>query len=158
MVTTNTSTVDPAEAQAETVKALAAAGLEIRHGIWKVSGNSFLVSQDAHEPKPDLMSMQRKIKKTFKSISIEVRGTGDTAGFSFSGEGRRFVVKPGPNWQKVTVERGATGVVMKVDDEEKPSVEKIAFDVTPATLVSDGIIYIRFIGQKGEFRNLQVDE
>jgi serine/threonine protein kinase len=148
-----------AEIQAESAKNLAAMGLEVRHGIWKASNNGVLqVSQDPKEPKADLMSLQRKIKKTFKSITVEVRGNGDAAGFSFSGEGRRYLVKPGANWQKVTVERGATGVVLKVDDEETPSIEKIAFDVTPANLVSDGIIYIRFVGVRGEFRNLVVSE
>ena len=148
-----------AELAAESAKNLAALGLEVRHGIWKASNNGVLqVTQDTKEQKPDLMSLQRKIKKTFKSISVEVRGNGDAAGFSFSGEGRRYLVKPGANWQKVTVERGATGVVLKVDDEETPSIEKIAFDVTPANLVADGIIYIRFVGTRGEFRNLVVSE
>ena len=72
--------------------------------------------------------------------------------------GRRFVVRPTANWQKVTVERSGISVLMKVDDEDKPSVERINPDVTANNLVTDGILYIRFIGQRGEFRNLQVDE
>ena len=150
-----------AEAQAETEKILAAAKLVIRHGLWRAAPNPsgvYSVAQDPSAEDPTLMSLQRNIKKGFKSVSIEVRGTGEAAGFSFSGKGRRFLVKPSSNWQKVSIERDKDGVVMKVDDEVTQSIEKIAFDVTPANLVADGIIYIRFVGTKGEFRNLQVDE
>jgi hypothetical protein len=150
-----------AEVQAETEKILAAAKLEIRHGLWRATPNPngvYSVAQDPSAEDPTLMSLQRTVKKGFKSVSIEVRGSGDAAGFSFSGKGRRFLIKPTSNWQKVSIERDKDGVVMKVDDEVAQSIEKIAFDVTPANLVADGILYIRFVGTKGEFRNLQVDE
>ena len=150
-----------AEQQAQTVKVLADAKLEIRKGIWRATPNSnvYSCSQDPNEQEKDLMSLQRKISRSFKSISIEVRGNGDAGGLSFSGKGRRFLVKPNPNWQKITVERGKDEIVLRVNDDIQQSIEKIGSDVTPSNLVAaDGMLYIRFVGIKGEFRNLQVDE
>jgi len=141
----------------EVVKALAAKNLEVRHGIWKVGADGIMqANPDPKDQTPNLMSLKRPIGKTFKTISVEVRGTGDAAGFSF-GEGRRYTVTPTLDWQKLTIERGSK-VVFKVGNDARESTDTIGKDVTPENLVTEGVLYLRFKGVKGEFRNLVVEE
>ncbi|HYG75510.1 MAG TPA: protein kinase [Planctomycetota bacterium] len=144
-------------ADPEMVKALADKGLEINRGIWKLQNNIWQAFGDPTDSNTTLMSLKRSLKKTFSKVSIEVRGTGDQAGFSF-GKDRRFVIKPDGGWQRVTVERKDNRIVFTVDNAPRESVEPIGQGVNADNLVSEGIMYIRFQGTKGEFRNLTVVE
>lgn len=148
----------PAPVDEEVVKALAAKGLEINRGVWVLSGNIFRGVPDAGDTETKLMSLKAGIKKNFSKVSVEVRGLGgDQAGFSF-GKGRRFVVRPDGGWQKVTVERNNGGrPQLTVDGKPVDSLDKPDAGVNPDNLVLDGILYLRFQGPKGEFRNFAID-
>ena len=142
----------------EVVKAMAAKGLEINRGQWVVSGNIFRGTPDVGDTDTKLMSLKASIKKNFTKVSVEVRGVGgEMAGFSF-GKGRRYVIKPDGGWQKVTVERNNGGrPQLTIDGKPVESLDKVEAGVNPDNLVLDGILYLRFQGPKGEFRNLTID-
>jgi serine/threonine protein kinase len=142
----------------EVVKAMAAKGLEINRGQWVVSGNIFRGTPDPGDNDTKLMSLKTNIKKNFSKVSVEVRGVGgEMAGFSF-GKGRRYVIKPDGGWQKVTVERNNGGrPQLTIDGKPIESLDKPEAGVNPDNLVLDGVLYLRFQGPKGEFRNLTID-
>jgi len=144
-------------ADPDVVKALADKGLEINRGIWKLANNIWQAFGDPTDKNTTLMSLKRNIKKTFSKVSIEVRGTGDQAGFSFGNE-RRYVIKPDGGWQRILVERKDGKVTLTVDNNPRDSLEPIGAAVNFDNLAADGVMYIRFQGTKGEFRNLTVVE
>ncbi|MCY3019687.1 MAG: hypothetical protein NTW87_11745, partial [Planctomycetota bacterium] len=152
----NPAAAAPPAQDPEVTKALAVWGLEVNRGLWKVGADGVLqASQNPADQMPSLMSLKRVLKKDFKTITIEVRGSGDATGFSF-GKARRFMVRPDGSWQKLTVERN--GVAFKSNGKACDSLEPIGKDVVADNLVADGTVYIRFEGTKGEFRNLVVEE
>ena len=142
----------------EVVKLLSDRGLEPKLGIWKMaSGNIMQALPNPAHTTPNLMSLKHMLKKSFKGVSMEVRGTGEAAGFSF-GEGRRFFIKPDDTWQRVTIERKDKEVILKVNGKVTESIEDIGKDVTADNVAAEGQVYIRFQGTKGEFRYFNADE
>lgn len=149
----------PAGMEKEAYDALKAKGLDHQRGVWQIAGDGSFRCFNDPDPgnkSPTLMSLKRAISKTFKKISIEVRGSGDETGFSF-GTGRRFVVKPSTSWQTITVERDKD-ITMKVDGKAAKSLDELGADVKPDNLAADGLVYIRFVGNQGDLRNLVVEE
>jgi hypothetical protein len=145
----------------ETTKALKAMGLEVQRGKWSIASGDVLKCENDPDPantSPTLMSLRRAISKNFKKITLEIRGGGDSAGFSFKGEGRRFVVKPSTAWQTISLTREGAKVVFKLENKVVESLEKIAADVTAENIAADGTVFFRFVGPQGELRNIKVED
>jgi hypothetical protein len=85
---------------------------------------------------------------------VEFRGEGDAAGFSF-GNGQRFLVRPTPAWQKLSLEvvQGEK-LELRVEGEARASLEA-SKDVTADQLPD--YVFLRGQGTRIEFRNFAVD-
>ena len=148
----------PTPSDPDVVRQLGERNLEPKLGIWKIAtGNIMQAFPNPAHATPNIMTLKRPIKKTFKTISLEVRGMGESAGFSF-GTGKRYVIHPEETWQKISVERKEKEVVFTVNGKVMASLDDIAKEVTPDNLAEEGHVYIRFNGTKGEFRYITVSE
>lgn len=144
------ATEGPVQEEAQRL-ALQALAWEIRRGVWKITPEKTLLARA--ETGNDLMLLRRELK-TFNQVSMEIRGAGDAAGFSFS-RSARYMVKPTETWQKVTVQVfGGDQLRLLIDGEPRASLE----DVSGITTEHLGdVVYIRAEGTFFEVRNFTVD-
>ncbi|MCZ7648531.1 MAG: protein kinase [Planctomycetota bacterium] len=131
--------------------ALKALGWEITRGVWTITPEKSLLARA--EPGKDLMLLRRALGG-FNTLSMELRGNGDAAGYSFT-RSARFLVKPTDQWQKVSVEvHGGDKLRLLVDGEPRSSLEDVG-DFTTEQMPD--VVYIRAQGSHIEIRNFSVD-
>ncbi len=124
---------------------------EIVRGRWTV--NPDFSFEGAPDPGMQLFSLQRQ-RPTFERLEVEVRGNGDAVGFSF-GKGQRYLIRPIPVWQKVSLHRlPGNQLEMRVDGERRDSIE--ALNVSSASELP-GDLHLRGQGTCIEFRNFSIN-
>ena len=127
-------------------------GWEISKGKWMITPEKILVGE--LDASTQVVTIKRELKR-FKSISVELRGDGESTGFSFGASGSRFVIKPGKNWQKLTLEVDASdSLKLLVDGALATSADPV--DCKTANQLPD-YIFLRSKGGRVEFRNFSVD-
>lgn len=142
----------PAAAQdAKETEALAKLGWEISKGVWRAGSDGIMSGMAAADSQ--LISLKGKLKP-FSTLTVEMRGDADAAGFSF-GTGMRFVIKPGDKWQivKLQVVEGDR-LQLLVDGEPRNSLEDVG-KVTSDQFADS--VYLRAEGKKIEFRNFKLE-
>ena len=87
----------PAQQSPEEAKQIQALGLELSSGVWKLENDGTLTGARAEGN--DLVALKYRLSG-FREISVELRGEGDLAGFSF-GQGKRWSVRALDTWQKL---------------------------------------------------------
>lgn len=136
---------DPKETEA-----LKKLGWEISKGVWKTGANGELTGTAADGTQ---ISIKTALKR-FSTITVEMRGDADAAGFSF-GTGMRFVVKPSDKWQvvKLQIVEG-DHLQLTIDGDPRNSLE----DTGKITTDQFGdSVYLRAEGQKIEFKNFKIE-
>jgi len=137
---------DPAAAMA-----LKLLGWEIAGGVWTIEGENHFaaVPDDARQE----VGVKRKMA-TCRTISVEIRGKGESAGFSF-GPGSRFIVRPTDEWRRLTLEINSNGrPKLLLNGNPAVSLEDVS-KVISADLT--GTFGLRGVGSKVEFRNFQFE-
>jgi hypothetical protein len=128
---------------------LRTAGMRITKGAWVVTSDGTFTGEPQGDHRVCTLCMERA---RFKTLSVEIRGTGSGAGFSF-GKGQRFLSKPGEAWQRLSIEIDAGDrVIFKVGGRR--------VSASRAAVYGDQLpdrFYLR--GQEGRvsFRNLTID-
>jgi hypothetical protein len=156
-----TPTVDVKEPEQDPAVVLAfkALGYEITQGVWTISPERVMSGvpsgKDPQGNSSRLVSVRRAVPP-FKTLSVEVRGEGESAGFSF-GKGKRWMVAPTAEWQQVVLKvDSVTGRnLLAVNGQPKVSLEALEGD---AAKDLGELVYLRALGKKVEFRNLVVDD
>ena len=137
---------DPAAAQA-----LKLLGWEIVGGVWSIEGeNHFAAIPDqAHQE----VGVRREMGNV-RALSVELRGKGESAGFSF-GPGKRFIVKPTDEWRRIVLVLNEGGKPqLLLNGQPIKSMEDVS-KVVSADLT--GAFGLRGVGSRIEFRNFRFE-
>lgn len=130
---------------------LGSLGLSIAKGSWTVDNDGTL----SGEPNPGsrICTLRGKLPR-FETLSVQIRGNGSGAGFSF-GKGKRFMVKPSAEWQTVALRLGEDDILHMTVDGRSPDSQEAIDPVHREQLPEN--FYLR--GQEGRisFRNLTFD-
>lgn len=130
---------------------LKAWGWEVSEGIWSVQPEQSWVG--VPNATSSMSNLKREIAK-FSSMSVDVRGDADAAGFSF-GKGMRYLIKPNGKWQTLRLEVIVGDLLrMTVNGDSRKSIEDTS---SVKTTDLPGIAYLRGQGGVVEFRNFMVD-
>jgi len=90
----------------------------------------------------------------YSAIFVDVRGKGESAGFSF-GAGKRFIVRPTDEWRRLTLKRNVNGrPKLLINGKPAVSLEDVS-EVVSADLT--GTFGLRGVGSKIEFRNFRLE-
>ncbi len=127
-------------------------GWRVRRGFWEEK-NRLLTAEKAG---PDeILLLSRPLNgKAFQKLTVEIRGEGDAAGFSF-GKGRHWLIRPIPEWQRLTLTALSGGALqLDVDGDGRESLE--ATSVRKRSELG-ATLFLRGQGERVEFRNFQAE-
>jgi hypothetical protein len=134
------------EEKADTLEGL---GWRISRGTWRMTGG---VLEGALDGNGDAAILQRAFKSC-DEVSVELKGTGDAAGFSF-GEGKRFLVRPTHEWQTVKLEIPANGMPsLSLNGDSRTSLEDVS--KADASMLGE-TLSLCLLGGKVQFRNFKM--
>jgi hypothetical protein len=137
---------DPAAAQA-----LKLLGWEIIGGVWSIEGENYFaaIPDQAHQE----VGVKRDLA-TCRALSVELRGKGESAGFSF-GAGKRFLVKPTDEWRRIVLVLNEGGKPqLSLNGQPIKSLEDASKAVS-ADLT--GAFGLRGVGSRIEFRSFRFE-
>src|SRR6185503_9048855 len=94
----------------------------VSEGFWTIGEENSLLANPAKEG--EAANLKRDLGK-FQVLTVEMRGDGDAAGFSF-GKGMRFLAKPTEKWQTLKLDVMMDDVLrLQVNGDTKKSLDDI---------------------------------